>query len=37
MPGRIEGYEPILAAAPVLPLWRRSILAKLKQKNPKKK
>jgi len=35
MPGRIDGYEPFLAAAPVLPLWKRAMISRLKRK-PKK-
>jgi hypothetical protein len=30
MPGRIEGCEPLLASAVVLPIWRRKLIALLK-------
>lgn len=31
MPGRIEGYEPVLSAAIVLPIWKTKLLALLKR------
>lgn len=32
MPGRIEGYEPVLMSATVLPIWKTKLWALLKGK-----